>query len=262
MDIIVFLKMVPDVVEELVVADTGKSLDTQFLRMKLNDPDDYSLEEALILKEKYGGSVTVVAMEAPEVDEVLFTALAKGVDRIVKIPGDWTGIQAPKIAKILASYFSSTNRQLGPETLVLLGSQAIDDLEGEVAPYLSEILGVPYIGVITGISSDAEKKKVIVVKEFAGGLRGEFELPLPAVIGIQAAEKPPRYVPVAKVRSIMKTAKIETVDIATPEITSGVSVEKMFIPEAGGKAKMMEGPPEQVSSQVIDLLRECGIIRR
>ena len=262
MDIVVFIKMVPDVVEELVIGNTGKSLDTQFLRMKLNDPDDYSLEEALILKEKYGGTVTVVAMEAPEVDEVLFTALAKGADRIVKIPGDWTGIQAPGIAKLLASYFSSANRQLSPETLVLLGSQAIDDLEGEVAPYLSEILGAPYIGVITGISLDAGKKKVNVIKEFAGGLRGEFELSLPAVIGIQAAEKPPRYVPVAKVRSIMKTAKIETVDITAPEITSAVSVDKMFIPEAGGKAKMIEGPPEQISSRVIELLKECGILRR
>lgn len=262
MDIVVFLKMVPDVVEELVVADTGKSLDTQFLRMKLNDPDDYSLEEALILKEKYGGTVTVVAMEAAEVDDVLFTALAKGADRIVKIPGDWTGIQAPAIAKVLASYFSSAGRQLGPDTLVLLGSQAIDDLEGEVAPYLSEILTAPYIGVITGISLDAGKKKVNVIKEFAGGLRGEFELPLPAVIGIQAAEKPPRYVPVAKVRSIMKTAKIETVEIASPEITSGVSIEKMFIPEAGGKAKMIEGEPEQISAQIIDLLKESGILRR
>jgi len=262
MDIVVFLKMVPDVIEELVIGDTGKSLDTQFLRMKLSDPDDYSLEEGLILKEKYGGTVTVVAMEAPEVDEVLFTALAKGADRIVKIPGDWTGIQAPGIAKLLASYFSSTNRQLSPETLVLLGSQAIDDLEGEIAPYLSDILGIPYIGVITGINVDMGNKKVNVIKEFAGGLRGEFELPLPAVIGIQSAEKPPRYVPVTKVRSIMKTAKIETVEITPPEITSGVLVEKMFIPEAGGKAKMIEGSPEQVSSQVIELLKESGILRR
>ncbi|MBU2471260.1 MAG: electron transfer flavoprotein subunit beta/FixA family protein, partial [Bacteroidetes bacterium] len=75
MDIVVFLKMVPDVVEELVIGEDGKSLDTQWLRMKLNDPDEHALEEAVILKEKYGGTVTVVAMEAPEVEEVLFTAL-------------------------------------------------------------------------------------------------------------------------------------------------------------------------------------------
>jgi electron transfer flavoprotein beta subunit len=262
MDIVVFLKMVPDVIEELTIGDTGKSLDTQFLRMKLNDPDDFSLEEALILKEKYGGTVTVVAMEAPEVDEVLFTALAKGADKVVKIPGDWTGIQAPGIARLIAAYFTVANHQPGSETIILVGSQAIDDLEGEIAPYLSEILSIPYIGVITGINFDAGNKKVEVIKEFASGLRGKFELSLPAIIGIQSAEKPPRYVPVAKVRAVMKTAKIETVSIGPPDVASSVSIEKMFIPEAGGKAKMIEGSPEEVSSQMVEILKENGILRR
>ncbi|MBU1181956.1 MAG: electron transfer flavoprotein subunit beta/FixA family protein [Proteobacteria bacterium] len=262
MDIVVFLKMVPDVVEELVIGEDGKSLDTQWLRMKLNDPDEHALEEAVILKEKYGGTVTVVAMEAPEVEEVLFTALAKGADRAVRLPGDWTGIQAPAIAKLFASFFSSANLQFSSETLILIGSQAIDDLEGEVAPYLAEILGAPYVGVVTGIRLDEEKKKTIVMKEFAGGLRGEFELPLPAVLGIQAAEKPPRYVPVAKVRSIMKSARIETVDVSPPEIVSGLSVERLFIPEATGKAEMLEGPPETITAKIVELLTERGLIRR
>ncbi|MBU1298764.1 MAG: electron transfer flavoprotein subunit beta/FixA family protein [Bacteroidetes bacterium] len=272
MDIVVFLKMVPDVVEELVIGEDGKSLDTQWLRMKLNDPDEHALEEAVILKEKYGGTVTVVAMEAPEVEEVLFTALAKGADRAVKLPGDWTGMQAPAIAKLFTSYFSSANLQIAPsasggsglgsETLILIGSQAIDDLEGEVAPYLAEILGAPYVGVVTGIRLEEEKKKAIVMKEFAGGLRGEFELPLPAVLGIQAAEKPPRYVLVAKVRSIMKSARIETVEVSPPEIVTGLFVERMFVPEAAGKAEMIEGPPEKVSARIIEILVECGIIRR
>ncbi|MDP2887238.1 MAG: electron transfer flavoprotein subunit beta/FixA family protein [Ignavibacteria bacterium] len=262
MDIVVLLKMVPDVVEELVIGEDGKSLDTQWLRMKLSDPDEHALEEAVILKEKYGGTVTVVATEAPEVDEVLFTAFAKGADRAVKLPGNWTGIQAPAIARMYASFFSSGNRRLAADTLILLGSQAIDDLEGEVAPYLAEILGAPYVGVVTGVRLDEEKKKVTVTKEFAGGLRGEFELPLPAVLGIQASEKPPRYVPVAKVRSIMKSARIEAEEVSPPEIVSGLSVERLFTPEATGKAKMIEGPPEKISARVIELLVECGIIRR
>lgn len=260
MEIVVFLKMVPDVVEELVVGADGRSLDTQWLRMKLNDPDEHALEEAVILKEKYGGTVTVVAMEAPEVDEVLFTAIAKGADRAVKLPGDWTGIQGPAIAKLSAAYFSSANRQVGSETLILLGSQAIDDLEGEVAPYLAEVLGTAYVGVVTGIRM--EDKKAIVMKEFAGGLRGEFESPLPAVLGIQAAEKPPRYVPVAKVRSIMKSARIETVEVPPPQILAGLSIDRLFMPEAAGKAEMLEGSPAEVSARIIQILTERGLIGR
>jgi electron transfer flavoprotein beta subunit len=230
--------------------------------MKLSDPDEHALEEAIILKEKYGGTVTVVGMEAPEVEEVLYTAFAKGADRAVKLPGDWTGIQAPAIAKLYASFFSSGSRQLTSETLILLGSQAIDDLEGEVAPYLAEILGLGYVGVVTGIKLDDEKKKVIVMKEFAAGLRGEFELPLPAVLGMQAAEKPPRYVPVAKVRSIMKSARIETVEVSPPEAIAGLSVDRLFMPEVAGKAEMLEGSVEEVSARIIEILAERGLIGR
>ena len=262
MDIVVFLKMVPDVVEELVIGEDGKSLDTQSLRMRLSDPDEHALEEAVILKEKFGGTVTVVAMEAPEVEEVLFTAFAKGADRAVKLPGDWSRIQAPAIARLFASLFSSGSQQLTAQTLILLGSQAIDDLEGEVAPYLAEILGVPYVGVVTAIRLDEEKRKAIVMKEFAGGLRGEFELPLPAVLGMQAAEKPPRYVPVAKVRSIMKSARIETVEVSPPEIVSGLCVDRLFMPEVTGKAEMLEGSAAEVSARIIEILAERGLIER
>ena len=63
MNLYVLLKMVPDTVEELNVAADGKSLDSEFLRFKLSEPDEHALEQALILKEKHGGKVTVVALE-------------------------------------------------------------------------------------------------------------------------------------------------------------------------------------------------------
>src|ERR1019366_8692798 len=87
MKIIVLLKMVPDVVEELEVAADGKTLDSEFLRLIANELDAQALEEALLLKEKYTGTVTVVSLDAPEVDDALFTALANGADRAIKITG-------------------------------------------------------------------------------------------------------------------------------------------------------------------------------
>jgi len=66
MNLFVLLKMVPDTVEELNVASDNQSLDSEYLRFKLNDPDDHALEQALLLKEKYGGKVTVMALDAPK----------------------------------------------------------------------------------------------------------------------------------------------------------------------------------------------------
>jgi electron transfer flavoprotein beta subunit len=195
-----------------------------------------------------------VAFEAPEVDEVLFTALAKGADKAVKLAGDFASVRGLGCAQIVANYLKT----LPGDTVVLIQSQAIDDLEGEIGAYLADLLKLPYIGVVTGVASVAGG--LTVLKEFAGGMRGEFSVALPAVLGIQAAEKPPRYVPVAKVRAVMKTAKIETVDVAAPETPAVLAVDKMYKPEAGGRAAMLEGSPEEIAEKIVGLLAERGLV--
>ncbi len=258
MNLFVLLKMVPDTVEELNVAPDRLALDAEFLRFKLSDPDEHALEQALLLKEKHGGTVTVVALDAPEVDDVLFTALAKGATRAVKVGGDWSRLQSFAAARILATFLKEAGSALSADALVLLRSQAIDDLEGEVGPYLADELGVPYAGVVTGVT--VAGGSMSITKEFAGGLRGEFTLPLPAVLGIQSAEKPPRYVPIAKVRAAMKSAKIETVAVAPPDRLARFALERMYKPEAAGRAQMLEGSPEAVADKLVGVLAQQSLI--
>ena len=258
MNLYVLLKMVPDTVEELNVAADNRSLDAEFLRFKLNDPDEHALEQALLLKEKCGGTITAVALDSPEVDDVLFTALAKGADRAVKIPVEQASLGAVATARAFAAYFAALPAPPAADTVILPGSQAIDDLEGEVAAYLAELLKLPYVGVVCGVAP--ADGKVTVLKEFSGGLRGRFEVPLPAVLGIQSAEKPPRYVPVAKVRAAMKSAKIETADIAPPEPARVLALERMYKPESTGRAEMLEGSPEELATRLTALLAERGIL--
>lgn len=143
---------------------------------------------------------------------------------------------------------------------MLTGSQAIDDIEGELGACLSEFLKLPYISVVTGLSVDGGTKSAVVIKEFSGGLRGEFTVPLPAVIGIQSASKPPRYVPIAKVNAAKKTAKIESVSLPAPSVKSALSLRKMFTPVAAGKAEMLEGSPKDVSARIIEIMTQRGIL--
>jgi electron transfer flavoprotein beta subunit len=257
MNLYVLLKMVPDTVEELNVAADNRSLDAEYLRFKLNDPDEHALEQALLLKEKHGGTVTAVALDAPEVDDTLFTALAKGADRAVKIPVDQAGLGTVATARAFAAFFGSLPAPLAADTLILPGSQAIDDLEGEVAAYLAELLHLPFLGVVCSVAPAGGK--VTVLKEFSGGLRGRFEVPLPAVLGIQSADKPPRYVPVAKVRAAMKSAKIETAAVAPPEPATALDLQRMYKPETTGRAEMLDGPPEEVATRIAALLTERGV---
>lgn len=255
MNLFVLLKTVPDTVEELTVAADQKSLDAEWLRFKLSDADEHALEQALLLKEKHGGTVTVVAMDAPELDESLFMAFAKGADRVVKLAGDLAGVQSVAAARLFAEFFKTA--PLPADALVLVRSQAIDDLEGEIGPYLADQLGLPYVGVVTGVAPGGAG--VVVTKEFAGGLRGEFSCAMPAVLGIQSAEKPPRYVPIAKVRAAMKASKLETVDVSA-EAPARYPIERMYKPESSGRAEMWEGSPEDVADRIVDLLANQSLI--
>jgi electron transfer flavoprotein beta subunit len=228
MNLYVLLKMVPDTVEELNVSADGKSLDSEFLRFKLSEPDDHALEQALILKEKHGGKVTVVALDAPEVDDVLFTALAKGADRAVKIPINQAGLGTVASAKVLADFLAAANA-ITPDSLLLPGSQAIDDLEGEVAPFLAAALNLPFVGVVCGVRSVADGKAT-VMKEFAGGLRAEFEV------------------------------TIEEADLTPPERLIHLEIDRMYKPEAAGRAQMFEGATEEVADKLVEVLAKNSVI--
>ncbi|HOW66630.1 MAG TPA: electron transfer flavoprotein subunit beta [Candidatus Paceibacterota bacterium] len=258
MNLIVCLRMVPDTVEELEIAADQKSLDAEVLRYRLSDPDEHALEQALLLKEKQGGTVTAIALEMPEIDDVLFTALAKGADRAVKIAGDWARLSSTATARVFREYLMGGGQNLAADSLVLLRSQASDELAGEVGVCLAENLGLPYVGVVTGVKVAGATLEVI--KEFSGGLRGEFTLGLPAVLGIQSAEKPPRYVPIAKVRAVMKSARIETVEVPAPEQASVEMVDRLYKPEAAGRARMLEGTPESVADQILEILSQQSLV--
>jgi electron transfer flavoprotein beta subunit len=258
MNLFVLVKMVPDTVEELSVASDGKSLDADCLRFKLTDSDEHALEQALLLKEKAGGTVTVAALDSPEVDDVLYTALAKGADRAVKLintPPDTGSLAA---ARLFASWLKREDQPLPADALILLRSQSIDDLEGEIGPLLADLLGLPYVCVVTSVRPSGNT--LAVTKEFAGGLRGEFSLPLPAVLGIQSAEKPPRYVPIAKVRAVMKSAKIETVEVNPPERLAACAVLRMYKPEVAARAHMLEGTPEEVTDRILEVLVNSSVV--
>ena len=98
-------------------------------------------------------------------------------------------------------------------------------------------------------------------QEYAGGLVAEMEVKLPALLGIQAAQKPPRYVPVSKVRQAIKTAKIEEVEAPSVSAAASAPVRRMFKPESGTRAEMIEGSPEEQVGRLLAILSERGFLK-
>ena len=259
MKILVLMRMVPDIVEELEVAGDGTSLDQEYLRFIVNERDDYALEQALLLKDRVGATVTVVAPEAPEIDDVLHTSLAKGADRAIRVAGVSATDGTRATAAALAATLPGIPGVL-PADLVLSGCQAIDDLDGFAAPLLAEALELPYLGLVSRVTVDPDAATAMVMREYAGGVMGRFEVRLPAFLGIQGCEKPPRYVPVAKVRAAMAAGGIEAVAAAGGQAVAPLEVTAMSKPEATGHAEMLEGSVRDVAERVADILAARGLL--
>jgi len=258
MKILVLLRMVPDVVEELEVGPDGMSLDTEFLRLIANESDEHALEEALILRDRHGGTVSVAAVDGPDIDDVLFASLAKGADRAVKIAGASAGLTTLGLASVLAGSLVSIDGLL-PVDLMLTGCQSIDDLDGQLAPLLAHELGNPYLGLVTAVEI-GDGGTAIVLREFSGGVRGRYEVDLPAVLGIQAAEKPPRYVPVAKVRAVRQSGNVEEAAVVGEPAMTRSPILGMAIPVTVDRAEMLGTDPAEAAGRIIEILSDRGLV--
>lgn len=252
--IVAIVKMVPDLVEELEINDDGTGLDRDWLRLIINEFDNHATEQAILLKERDGGEVTVIAPEAEGVEDMLFTIAAKGADRVIKLAGDFEeGVNNHALARA----FAESVKDHQPD-LILTGVQANDDLDGPVGPLVAEHLGMPYVGYISGVT--IEGGKAIVRKEYPGGLIAEMEITLPAVLGIQAGEEPPRYVAISKVRQMMKTTEIEEQEVPELDSSGGPTVSRMYLPEAAERAEMIEGDEEEIAAKLVEIFKEAGAL--
>ena len=253
MKIIVPVKFVPDLVEELTIDSNGNALDTAWLRLIINEFDDHAVEQAILLKERSGGQVVVSTIESEGADDFLFTAAAKGADQLIKMTGDFTGINNHALARVYAGLL----KELTPD-LVLTGVQAHNDLDGSLGPLLAEYLGMPYVGYVSGLTP--VEGTVVVRKEYPGGLIAEVEVKLPAVLGIQAAEQPPRYVAYSKIRQVMGTAKVEDLPVTGLDMEGVAAVGRMFQPEAAERATMIEGDANAVADRILAIFKEAGAL--
>lgn len=254
MRIVTPVRLVHDLVEELTIDESGKALDTTWSRLILSEFDDHAIEQAILLKERNEGEVIVVAPDFEGADEMLYAAAAKGADRLIKL---MSLKEASGNTLALAQAFATVTEDLHPD-LVLTGVQAHSDLDGQVGPMLAELLDLPYVGYVAGI--ELANGKALIRKEFPGGLIAKIEVAMPSVFGIQAAEKPPRYVAFSKVRQATKSATIEeqSLELAPGD---GLAISRMYKPVSTERAEMLEGDVEHAAARLLEILSERGIPR-
>jgi electron transfer flavoprotein beta subunit len=250
MNIVVAIKHIPSIADDLPIKDNH--LDFDSVDFVLNEFDEHSLEQAVLVKEAVGGTVTVVGVDLiGELDGVLHLTLAKGADKAVKVAADEPGADS----HMQARWLTNVIKEMSPD-LVFTGVQASNDLDGQIGPMIAAYLDMPYIGGVSSV--EAADGTAILTKEFSGGMAGKYSVRLPMVVGVQAASKPPRYAPISKVRQVAQTATIEKF-APSGEASSGLSVKKMAPPVQTGHAEMIDGSAKEVAAKIVELLKSKGL---
>lgn len=260
MNIIVCVKRVPETTDaDIFIDKSGKDIDKSGLVFDLNEWDSYAIEEAIQLKERLGGTVTVISKGGEESNESLRKCMAMGADDAIRLTDpNFNGSDGFATARIL----SEAIRKI-PYDLILAGTQAEDDGYGQVGVALAELLGIPHAALVNHL--EVQGKKVNVHRELEGGLEELFEIDLPALLTIQTGINEPRYVSIMGIRKVakkeIKTLGASDLDLKSEELGvsgSDIQLEKIFLPPIGEGAVMLEGKPEELASKVYDILKDRG----
>jgi len=252
MNIAVCVKRIPKTAEaDIFIEKAGKDIKKDHLVFTLNDWDGYAVREAALLKEKWGGEVTVITVGPEESKEVLTRCLAMGADKALRID-EPPGLDGHLTAKILSQAIKNQSFDL-----VLTGVQAEDDNCGQVGVSLAQMLGLPHAAIVTHIEIKGDK--ALVRRELEGGIEEVLELKLPAVLTVQTGINEPKYVSLA---AILEAEDKEIKDIGIEEIalSSGESVDskidEVFFPPVGKVAEILKGNPEEVVTQLTEILKK------
>jgi electron transfer flavoprotein beta subunit len=255
MKIAVILRLEPVLTDELELTDDERDIDREWIGLDLNQFDDQALEQAVLLKESMGASVTALAVEDEGVERMLKTALARGADEVFQIPMDEDEVESFS-SRAMAPIYAAALRDIQPD-LVLVGVLSTADLYGELAPYLAAHLDWPQASAISGVTLDAGK--VTVRQEYAGGQAALIEMPTPSVVGLQTAEQPPRFVAGSKLRDLLKT-QIPDLEIDAEPGNDLAESTTLELPDLSGGANMIEGDVDAIAAQIHEILTEKGFV--
>ncbi|MGI1657876.1 MAG: electron transfer flavoprotein subunit beta/FixA family protein [Desulfitobacterium sp.] len=252
MNIVVLMKQTVDTEAKIVLNSDGK-IDTNGVTLVINPLDEYAIEEALRIKERLGGEVTIVTLGGDQATAAVRSALAMGADKAVQINDPALGeMDEGMAATILAKAVQTL-----PHDIVLAGVMDTDNGSAQVAVRMAEKMELPSISSVTKLDIDgslATAKRVI-----DGGL-ATLEVTLPAVITVVQGINEVRYPSVAGIMKAKKkpltVLKLSDLGLDASNLAVQAKVLKFTLPIPRQGGKKLPGEPAEAASLLARLLRE------
>ena len=243
MNIAVCIKQTPDTETRIKLTET-KTVDESEINFILNPYDEFAVEEALKLREKYEGEVTVISLGPDRVNSAIRSALAMGADKAIRIKADTNPTDPNVTADALA-----TELKKGNYDLILLGKQAIDDDHAQIPSLLGAKLGLPAVSVVVKLEVDGDK---LTAEREIDGAHEIIECNLPAIIGAQRGLNEPRY---ASLKGIMKAKKIQIEEVDAELSNEQLQIVEFNYPPAKNPGKIV-GDSADAVPELLRLLHE------
>jgi electron transfer flavoprotein beta subunit len=262
MKILVAVKQVAALDEDFELRADGKDVESEFLLRDLNEWDDYSLEEAMRIKEAATSpvEVVVVCIGPADADEALRKCLAKGADRAIRV---WDGAVEGSDSFAIAQLIAAVARREAPD-LLFAGVQSSDHAFAATGIATAALLDWPHAAVVTQLSYSPGAGTAVFRRELEGGLLHEMDIDCPAVLTIQLGINTPRY---ASLRSIKQAAAkpievLSLAQLAVPASAVGEDgslsrVRRMYVPEKG-RAQMIEGSTDAQAARLVQIIQELS----
>ncbi len=259
MKIAVFVKQVPDSAAKIGL-DDGKA-NWGDAPLVINPWDEYAVEAALQLAEKYSGEVTAISLGGESAKEALKHSLAMGCNDALLISDPaLTSIDVSATAQV----FSAAIKKIGDLDLAVFGKQAIDSDTGLTAPMTGRVLSWPTITLVAAITDfDAGAKKMKLERSMGEG-RQLLDVDLPAIVSVAKDYSEPRYPSFMGIRKASK-AEIPAWSLSDLGIEApGVLVqwpEMVRPPASDSKNEMIEGDsPQAIAALLADKIIAEGVL--
>ncbi|NQT64578.1 MAG: electron transfer flavoprotein subunit beta/FixA family protein [FCB group bacterium] len=257
MDIIVCIKRVPQTSEaEVKIDSTGKDIVKDRLTFDTNESDTYALEQAVLMKEKFGGEITVISLGDEDAEDTLRIALAKGADNAIRIKAeDFNELDAFQTSQILKTVIKDLNYDI-----IFAGCIATDDAYSQIGVTLAELLEIPHAALV--IDFDVNENRADVQRELEGGLIEHLDIALPALFTIQTGINEPRYASLIAIRRAAKK-EIQIIgkdELQQAEFISNSILEELYVPPISKQVEILAGSPAESAGKLAGIFKEKGLL--
>ena len=188
MNILVCVKRVPAPGARILLTEDGMSIDARHLGFTTSPHEECAVEAAVQLKEKHGGSTTVLTLGPPEAVEQLRYSVSVGADHAVLVPADTTEVDPQATASALVEAIRALESE-SPFDLVLFGNESADSGGYQVGIRVARALDRPIISGLKGIEID--DGEMVGRRETDKGFE-VYRLPLPAMAAVKEGITLPR----------------------------------------------------------------------